>query len=186
MLRKYSVRQIVKGQIQALCLDEDRPLRALVVFFGLPLLSPVIQYELGLRLSDTLVSIDVSAAAIFAGLLLNLLVLVYGLAPPQEGDEQPKDAKAVADLRSLVEVTFYNISYSVFICGLLVAGSLLVLTGMRPIGRVAELFVYYFGAQLLLSVLLILRLCHGLLEHRLTPRGRQRGKEADALWAKSK
>ncbi|MED5620208.1 hypothetical protein [Ideonella sp. BN130291] len=184
MLHKYSAKQIVRGQIKALVVGEARPFRALLVFFALPIISPLVQCLLGLHLTESLVGIDISAAAIFAGLLLNLLVVVYGLAPTQSVGALYADEKSVSELRELVEITFYSISYAVLICGVLVAAAILVVTGIQYVMRVAELFVYYFGAQLILAILLILRLCHGLLEHRLTPMGRWRAQESDEIWNK--
>jgi hypothetical protein len=182
MFGRYSVSDIVLGQSKTICDDGNIWANRIgvVCFFGVPALSPIIQASLALHLTESLVSIIISAASIFAGLLLNLLVVIYGFAP--QAASKSGDKKTDENLERLIEYCFYNISYAVLISGLLVVFSLIFLTGIRFVQACAELLVYYFGFQLFLSIMQILKRCHSLLNFRLTHAGRMRANEASELW----
>lgn len=184
MFGRYSVAEIVSGQIKTVC-DDRNPWSnklAAVCFFGLPAFSPIVQELAGLHLTENIVSIVVSAASVFAGLLLNLLVVIYGFAPRGVEKSASNDRKTESNLDQLVEYCFYNISYAILICGLLVIFSLVFLAGLRYVKLVPEVLVYYFGFQLFLSIAQILKRCHSLLNHRLTRAGQRRAAEAEAAW----
>lgn len=184
MLGRYSLSEIVHGQTRTICEETQGWSRGIgmVAFFGVPAVSPLLQYHLGLHLTEDLVSIIVSAASIFAGLLLNLLVVIYGFAPHAEGNA---DKKTQANIEKLVEYCFYNISYAILVSGLLVVFALMFLTGLQYVKVTSELLVYYFGFQLFLCIVQILKRCHSLLNHRLTRDGKQRSQEAKQLWGAS-
>ncbi|WP_416050070.1 hypothetical protein [Cupriavidus basilensis] len=183
MLEKYSVGAIWHGQIRTM-----RPLGGekvskyeLALFFCLPLFSPICQWYLDLRLNDAIVSVVVSAASIFAGLLLNLLVLLYSIVSASR-----QRAAGVEDLKEkiLIEQSFYNISFAILICATMVMASLLVLTKTGWWVRPAEFVVYYLGFQLFLSVAQILKRCHRLLEHRIAPPEAKNVIAANEIWNK--
>ncbi|TSP09978.1 hypothetical protein [Cupriavidus campinensis] len=151
----------------------------LLLFFILPLFSPLCQLYLDFRLNENIVSVIVSAASIFAGLLLNLLVLLYSIVSADKrrgaGIEDSKE-------RMLIEQSFYNISYAILICAVMVVASLLVLTKSGWWVRPSELVVYYFGFQLFLSVAQILKRCHKLLEYRIAAPETRETTAANHVW----
>lgn len=181
MLARYSLAEIVRGQARVVAGDESNVRRAvhLMVFFVLPIVSPVIQGYLGLKLNEEIISIIVSAASIFAGLLLNLLVIVYGLAPDPT---VATDDKTLQDLSKTIQDAFYNISYSIVVCGALVAVSLVFLTNVKLVMTLSAPLVYYLGFNLLLAIIQVLKRCHSLMEYRLTPRGKKRSIDASTAW----
>lgn len=184
MFASYSLGSILSGQVKTVQKAESRlaGMLCLLFFFVAPALSPLVQYKLNLHLDKDLVSIIISAASIFAGLLLNLLVIVYGIVPSKSaGDFDEKTRKELLDV---IESTFYNISYAVACSLVLVVFSLAVLTGITWVARISELFVYYLGAHLLLCITLVLRRCHSLMEFRLTKRGDTRSQAAQDTWGK--
>jgi len=184
MLSNYSLGSIFSGQVKTVRKADSRLASAwcLFFFFAAPAISPVIQYKLKLHLDKDLVSIIISAASIFAGLLLNLLVIVYGIIPSKEGGDF--DDKTRKDLLEVIESTFYNISYAIACSLVLVVFSLAVLTEITTVTRISELFVYYLGAHLLLCITLVLRRCHSLMEFRLTKKGTTRAQIAQDTWGR--
>jgi len=183
VLEKYSVGTIWRGQIKTMTLfgEGGTSRYELCLFFGLPLFSPLVQLFLNFRLSEGVVSVIVSAASIFAGLLLNLLVLLYSIVSSGKnrsaGVEDQKE-------RLLIEQSFYNISFAILICATMVVASLLVLTKNGWWVRPAELVVYYFGFQLFLSVAQILKRCHRLLENRIAVPDSKSMAAANDIWNK--
>lgn len=182
MFSRYSLASIFHGQVSSICGNDTGINRQLGVtlFFGLPLFSPLVQWSLGLHLDKDIISIIISAASIFAGLLLNLLVIVYGIAP--EPDLKLNDRKTYDDLQGVIEQAFYNISYAIVVSGALVVCSLIFLTNLGQIVRLSELVLYYLGLHLLLCVVLVLKRCHSLIEFRLTKRGSLRAAAAASAW----
>jgi hypothetical protein len=169
MLSKYSVGVIVKGQ-----LDTMRPYgkqnydsREIFLIFLFPLISPLVQYFLNLRLTEGTVSIIVSATSIFAGLLLNLLVLLYSIISTNIAKMKNGGVKDLTE-RALIEHLFCNISYAILICVVMVMASLLTLTKQGWWVRFAELIVYYLGLQLFLLIGKILKRFHRLLEQKIS------------------
>jgi len=182
MLSRYSLWEIVKGQAKTVAGDDVgfRRQVSLGIFFVSPLVSPIIQWYLDLHLTEGIVSIIVSAASIFAGLLLNLLVVVYGLAPAPESSRN--DNKTMADLKLVIEQTFYNISYAIVVCGTLVVFSLIALTNIPLVVAICAPIVHYLGVNLLLAIIQVLKRCHSLIEFKLTRRGTMRARDAQEAW----
>jgi hypothetical protein len=144
--------------------------REIAFFFLIPIIWAGIQISLNYRTTDSLVNLLVTAASIFAGLLLNLLVLIYTVASRPERPEVSEIKRVLA--RDLLRETFFNISYGILVSVLLVISCLLLpqdgTTGSVQ-KSIVDAFVYYFSAQLVLSLLLILKRVHALLRHELQP-----------------
>lgn len=151
--------------------------------FLLPLASPILQTFLGLHLSKDIIGTIVSAASIFAGLLLNLLVLLYSIlnAIPKP---DPKKTACVDDERTkdLIEHLFYNISFAILVSILIVVASLINLTEMKWLTISSEVLVYYFGVQLFLLIAQILKRFHKLLEHQMSRTRQKKQLAASATW----
>src|SRR5262245_11965074 len=87
----------------------QRSVSDLLLFYGSPLALFAIVAGLRVGASDAAVNIMTNALALLAGLLFNLLVLLHGLALPDES--QPLRATA----RRLASQIYANISYAILI-----------------------------------------------------------------------
>lgn len=114
----------------------------------------------GYFLPSDIVGVIVSAAAIVAGLLLNLLVLIYTLVQNR--------ADKLTDSRLLfIQVsrhTFYNISFTVLSSLTLVLVSLMCLANSTPVKIIGNILTFYIGTITSLALLMVLKKCHKLIE----------------------
>lgn len=172
-LAKFSVLSIVRGQLSSMRnYGTARINRREVLFlFVLPLVVPVVQLcTQVLPLSKDVVATVVSAASIFAGLLLNLLVLLYSFVSAADNpDVTERDATTET---TLVEQTFNNVSFAIVVSVVLVAASLVTLAQHAALVAPAVFCVYYFGAMLMLLVLQILKRVHALMQFRIEVKGK--------------
>ena len=117
----------------------------------------------GYYLPADIVGVIVSAAAIVAGLLLNLLVLIYTLVQNR--------ADKLTDSRQLfIQIsrhTFYNISFTVLSSLTLVLVSLMCLANNIVIKVVGNFLTFYVGTLTALALLMVLKKCHKLIEFDL-------------------
>lgn len=182
MFTKFSVGIIVKRQIDSMRVYGKAKVDRIeiFIFFFLPFVSPCLQYALDMKLSSTTAGVIISAAAIFAGLLLNLLVLLYSILQAAQTAASAGNSNENEEL--LIEYTFYNISFAVLICVILTASSLMVLASNGWWETSAELLVYYFGFQLFISIAQILKRFHALLEYKITKEKSSDVKNAEELW----
>ncbi len=189
MFAKFSLSVIFNGQLKSMAnTSGDRDNQEFLIFFLIPILSPIAQYLLDLHLTTTIVGIIVSAASIFAGLLLNLLVLLYSVQcsnlatnNSSETDENHDTDIKIDQEAKVIEYTFYNISFAIMIAVFLVVFSLLSVPNLPLLKTISELLVYYFGFQLFISVAQILKRFHSLLEFKITIKDKP-----DSLWRNSK
>lgn len=167
-LAKFSVAGIVRGQLASMRNYGTARINRREVFFLfiLPLAIPVVQLCAQVPpLSTDVVATVVSAASIFAGLLLNLLVLLYSFVTAADNpDVTERDATTET---TLIEQTFSNVSFAIVVSVVLVAASLITLAHHAALVAPAEFCVYYFGTMLLLLVLQILKRVHALMQFRI-------------------
>ena len=132
----------------------------LFLFSGLPFAS--LQFLATLNntyLTGEMVGIIVSSASIIAGLLLNLLVLVYTLVSTH--------IKELTDSRALFKKialhTFYNISFTIFASLVLVLVCLMCLANNLLIRLLGNVLTFYVGPLVAISLLMVLKKCHKLI-----------------------
>lgn len=115
-------------------------------------------------LTSEIVGTIVSAASIIAGLLLNLLVLIYTLVV--------NHLKELEDSRELFKRvalhTFYNISFTVLASLLLVLVSLMCLANNPTIRVIGNISTFYIGPLVAVSLLMVLKKCHKLINFYLS------------------
>lgn len=187
---KFSVSLIVRGQINSMKEygTNKRDWVEIFIFFFIPLSSPILQTWLNLDITKDIVGIVVSAASIFAGLLLNLLVLLYSiLCSNNENSLSVKHVNANkgvenSEEKTLIEYTFYNISYAVLACVVLIVSSLVTLTEVGWWVFPAQCFFYYFGFQIFIAIAQILKRFHSLMEFRVSRKIQDKKNIADQTW----
>lgn len=136
---------------------------AVLIFFGAGL--PFSAYQVavmfnGYFLPADIVGVVVSAAAIVAGLLLNLLVLIYTLV--QNRADKLKDSRQL--FIQIARHTFYNISFTVLSSLTLVLVSLMCLANNFAIKVIGNFLTFYVGTLTALALLMVLKKCHKLIE----------------------
>lgn len=114
----------------------------------------------GYFLPADIVGVVVSAAAIVAGLLLNLLVLIYTLV--QNRADKLTDSRQL--FIHIARHTFYNISFTVLSSLTLVMVSLMCLANSFTIKVVGNLLTFYVGTLTTLALLMVLKKCHKLID----------------------
>lgn len=112
------------------------------------------------------VGIVISAASIVAGLMLNLMVLIYTLLVSKV-DSSKTTSSNIDDFRLLCEETLANIAFSVFLCVILVVGSLLVLGPEGWLANTGQFIMVFSGTILIVTLLVVLKRCYALISYNL-------------------
>ncbi|WP_242631076.1 hypothetical protein [Variovorax paradoxus] len=130
---------------------------------GFPAVAAILQLRL-FAVSADVVSIVVSAASIVAGLMLNLLVLVYTLV---FNNRESHDLYSnFVDFKRLCRETLSTIAYSVLLCIILVVTAFFALTD-GWIGTIGRFCMVYAGVSVLLCLLIVLRRSYLLINFEL-------------------
>ncbi|QEL56461.1 hypothetical protein [Chromobacterium paludis] len=170
MLSKINIKSIIISHVKTLrnSTSPDVCWSDFIVFYIIPFV-----FALGLSIkfdiTESFVNGVVTAASIFAGLLLNLLVLVYTVLSrqrPTPPDQNSKNRREIFE--KILTETFSNISYSILISVVLVATCLLfyIKGGYFPTGN--RLLILFLIFQLIITLLMILKRIHSLFENELT------------------
>ena len=139
----------------------DRRAASLFLFSGIPFSVYQAWTMLsGYFLPAEIVGVVVSAAAIVAGLLLNLLVLIYTLV--QNQIEKLTDTKNL--FVQIARHTFYNISFTVLASLALVLVSLMCLANNFYLRVFGNILTFYVGTLTALALLMVLKKCHKLID----------------------
>jgi hypothetical protein len=158
---KINVTALVVDHLNTLTGTEGKRLKGdIAVFFAIPLVTAVALVYFKVTLSDNATGMIINALAIFAGLLLNLLVLVHGLIRKYKSDDLYKDA------RRLLRELYSNIAYGVLTC-------ILGLIGVLTLGFITNVVVrsvvtgliFFVVFNFLLTMLMILKRVHLMLTH---------------------
>lgn len=141
----------------------------LYVIFG-PAIISIILVRTGSRLDANDISLVMTAASIFAGLFLNLLMLVFGLATRQTPKETPNADQNRFALRSrlLIELSA-NISFAVLV-SISIALTCLVYVAYSAAGDYMAFkgILYYLVVLLIITVLMVLKRTHAAYKGELT------------------
>lgn len=149
----------------------DRSWPDLGLFFGLPLILAGLGFYLRWGLAMDALNALLAAFAIFAGLLLNLLILVYTFS-----SDTPHPT-ALAKVRSTVIRELHdNIAYSVFISLIVVVLCLVAVARLDMsethsvavhTGRYLTAAFMYLTTNFVLTLLMILKRIHVMLRNKL-------------------
>jgi hypothetical protein len=167
MLAQLNPAEIIRGHLRTLdarpgMAGEHISPRACALFFsiGLPFAAAQALIVLDDKwLTGEAVGVIVSSASLIAGLLLNLLVLVYTLVATHEA--HLTDAREL--FRTTAKHVFYNISFTVLVCLVLVVVCLMALANSVAVRTAGNLLTFYVGPLVAVSLLMVLRKCHALI-----------------------
>lgn len=118
------------------------------------------------QLKENFVTAIITAASIFAGLLLNLLVLIYTIYVTSKEKLQNRVSTANFDIwQLLIKQTFANVSFCILVSIIVVALCLLYyLNFISPVQYLIAFSLYFFCATLILHLFMVLKRIHALVE----------------------
>jgi len=166
LIVKINVSSIVLDHLGTLKeIDSQSPSKYdLSLFFVFPLLISILFSVLNIRLDKDLVSILINVFAIFAGLLLNLLILMYDVISKQSGSNG-KEEKDKIKFRLLKEI-YYNISFGIFLSLVIVVIlSISMIFLSKPFNSFLSFVVFALSILFVLTLLMILKRIHSLLSY---------------------
>lgn len=167
MLGKINPREIIRAHFAAMRRHDTGEIYYAELFthIFLPVLfALVMAFLVGCATKET-ISIIVSASSIVAGLMLNLLVLVYTLAHNSKACQ--KTIPKLEEFQTVSKELTSTISYTVFICILLVASCFISLSSEKILAVIGNFLVAFFGMSALLSLLMVLKRSHALVQFDL-------------------
>lgn len=115
------------------------------------------------KINEAVVGIVISVAAIIAGLLLNVMVLIYTLLTGRIS----ASSSNVEMIRTIGKETISNIAFSVLCSLLLVVFTLLNLSSDPYTKNLGQFFTVFFGTLLIITILIILINFYTILEKGL-------------------
>jgi uncharacterized Tic20 family protein len=173
MFTKINVLRIVSDHWLTLhAADSERiSLWDLLLFCGVPgIVVWLFWGKTALDSSGTFHTVALTSLSLFAGLLFNLLVLLYGLiekTPRKTGIEDPTVAEKHAKVRNdLLREVYYNVSYAVLISVVAILSLVLIMIVPCACANVVQClssFLFFILAHFVLTLLMILKRIHALL-----------------------
>ena len=164
--------------------DGKRSLVDITVFYIVPIIFGIAAWFFVANISDEIINILVNCSAIFIGLLLNLLVLVYDqknrFKKGSNSDNSVEEWNAGSARVRLLHELYYNISYSILIAIVLLLTSLAHIgfkdielgpfdikqfTGLEFIPRedITSPIITFLGLNFVLTLMMVLKRFHTLL-----------------------
>ncbi len=134
-----------------------------VVFYLLPIAAGAILIAFNLILGKTMSNVLITALAVFAGLLFNLLLLIFDIA----NKPRPEKEKLTADKIRYLKEIYSNIAYAILIALLaivvILAHLLFFSLHIKLAFSMTAFLVYILFANFLLTLLMVLKRVHVLL-----------------------
>jgi putative flippase GtrA len=129
------------------------------LMIGLPICVALIAVLGGFKIGEQNIGTLISVFAIFAGLLFNVLVLIYSFSDGSTG--KPDDVRS-----RLLAQCFANISYTILLALLTVVALTAMIFVTGPLEMVIEGMVVAAIINFLLSLLMVLKRMHVLLRNK--------------------
>lgn len=167
MLTKLNPTEIISAHFSSMYRYDTGRINWLEISFHLlfPLASSVLLLNTTENFTNDVSGIVVSAASIVAGLMLNLLVLIYTLAYNTKNSSRP--ISNLDDFKKLTAELLASISYSILLCILLVIASFLALSPNSTVASIGRGIAIYLGISTLLCLLLVLKRCYTMVNFDL-------------------
>jgi hypothetical protein len=161
MLVKIDIRDIVSDHLKTLTNFNTgkRSVGDVLLFFVVPLGLGIGLATLDFRLNATTANGLITALAVFAGLLFNLLVLVHGLL------RAATDTPRFKEERQLIREIYANISFAILISlGAIIVLLACLFPGPRWAWITGSIAAYFLIGNFLLTLLMVLRRVHTVLK----------------------
>lgn len=131
------------------------------------------------KINDDAIGVVVSAASIVAGLILNLMVLIYTLLTTKLNSYNTEIQRMTDPLlvqatssnlsafRAICEETLANAAFCVFTCVILVVSAIMILTDVAIIKVAGQFFTVFSGVILIITLLIVLKRCYALIDYSI-------------------
>lgn len=136
-----------------------------LLFIGLPLLMGLIAFYAGVNLDNNAIAIMITAASIFSGLLINVLVLIYSINQKVESND--KTPKEMVNLeKSFLKEIFANLSFSILISLFVIFFLSLLIFSPNWLDKGLIAIIIALSINFILTVLMALKRIHLLLNEK--------------------
>lgn len=134
------------------------------LFIVFPILVAIALTLTELKLNNELITAVITASSIFAGLLLNLLVLIYTiLIKDRDKTFESMNEKQRSNWKQLVCETFANVSFCILISIFLVALSLMYYLNSQLLIQAIRPLLFFLSTSLILHLFMVLKRVHKLI-----------------------
>lgn len=160
MIDKIDIRDIVRDHYKSLSsyATGKSQKRDYMLFLGLPFVLSLLAAGLAVDINDAAVGVVITAVAILAGLLFNLLVLLHAIKSRDKTYVTAQDTK-----RFFAEI-YANISYAILIALFsLIPLAFVVMINNQYALTALNAIAVFLCVHLLLTLLMILKRIHALL-----------------------
>ena len=167
MLAKLNPLGIVRAHYSSLrdYQTDHLSIAELALHLGLPGALATLHFCLVSEITEGVVGIIVSAASIVAGLMLNLLVLIYTLVFNAKANPSP--AANIDDFKRVSSECLATIAFSILLCLLLVIASFLILSRFSALAGASRFLTVYLGVAVILCLLMVLKRCYAIVQLEL-------------------
>lgn len=171
MIVKFSIWKIIADHFKTLKNAESKKYRPLdfITFFFIPIaVGAVTTYYYGLLLNAGIINVLLTSLSVFAALLFNLLLLVFGIVQrnDQAKKEEEKEESKITKIRfEFLKEIYANISFCILLTVITIAILLVAFIGIdsERLKKTLSFVTYSFTAIFLFTLLMILRRVHALL-----------------------
>jgi hypothetical protein len=177
MIAKINIYPIIKGHFDSFKDRDGKYITGdLVGFFIIPLILALFLVWQGFQVIEKYINTAIIAETIFVPLLVNVLVVVYGLIDRIEKRKSERDDSKAGDKAllqtdnkkiELLRQLYANISYTILLSGLCLIALAIYSVQCFPGWLVAanRVLLYFLVINLLLTALMIMKRLHVLLEN---------------------
>lgn len=168
MSSKINISQIAMDHIDTLRNEGTGKISPLdlFIFIGLPFLLAMAYYGFGWSLSKDATNLIITGMSIFAGLMINVLVLIYTVALNTKTEDETEE-EAFVEKRFLRQI-FANISFSISTSVLIVIVLGLSFFLSSKSQSIISTIAFFLLGNFLLTLLMTLKRLHILLSKRFS------------------
>jgi hypothetical protein len=168
MLDKINIGQIIRDHISTLKNDATQRVGSgdYLLFLAAPFICAGLSIGFGLQLKENIVTLLIAAFSIFAGLLINVLVLIYTVTIRLE-DVRIDSGDSNIDLeREFLRQIFSNVSFGILLSIMIVFVSILCAILSACAGLIASSVCVFLIVEFTFTLLMSLKRLHILLVSR--------------------
>lgn len=166
MLNRLNPSDFIKSHYNTFRKKETNEVCYIEIFFQLlTCIGFSIIHYLFLKIDDTAIGIIISSVSIVAGLMLNLMILIYTLIINK--NIQPETDSNNNIFINLARDTISTIAYCVLISLILVVFTLFNLTKIDFLNNIGHFFTVFFGINLIITIMIVLKRCYALVMHKI-------------------
>ena len=165
---KINVSKIIKNHVSTLRNVDSVSLSRYdcVLFFGVPFLLSILATIFNIKLNKDLIGVLINVFAIFAGLLFNLLVLIYDVISKQPSVNN-SSSKYIKNKFILLKEIYYNVSFGIFLSLFVVIALAASIISLDKLNTFFSFIIFGLSTLFILTLLMILKRIHNLLSFEI-------------------